>query len=43
MREDAKSLGKLQGGLNMLSVKFGKPAARFEGLIKKDPQVFNLR
>ena len=35
MREDAKSLGKLQGGLNIPYVKFGNPAPRFEGLMKK--------
>ena len=43
MREDAKSLGKLQGGLNTPCVKFGKPAPRFEGLTKKNPQISNLR
>ena len=35
MREDAKSLGKLQDGLNTTCVNFGKPAAKFVGLIKK--------
>ena len=32
MREDAKSLGKLQGGLNMPCVKFGNPPPKLEGL-----------
>ena len=43
MREDAKSLGKLQDGLNTPCVKFGNPAPKFEGLIKKTPQISNLR
>ena len=37
MREDAKSSGKLEGGLNTTCVKFGNPAPRFEGLIKQNP------
>ena len=43
MRGDAKSLGKLQGGLNMPCVKFYSPAPRFEGLIKKNLQISNQR
>ena len=35
MREDAKSLGKLQDRLNTPCVKFGKPAPKFIVLIKK--------
>ena len=34
MREDAKSLGKLQDRLNTPCVKFGKPAPKFVALIK---------
>ena len=40
MREDAKALGKLQDRLNTPCVKFGKPAPKFVGLIKKNS---NLR
>ena len=43
MRGDAKSLGKLQGGLNMPCVKFYSPAPRFEGLIKKEPANFQSK
>ena len=43
MREHAKSLGKLQDGLNTTCVNFGKPAPKFVGLIKKKPQISNLR
>ena len=43
MREDAKSLGKLQGGLNTPCVKFGNPAPKFKGVIKIKPQISNLR
>ena len=43
MREHAKSLGKLQDGLNTTCVNFGKPAPKFVGLIKKNPQISNLR
>ena len=35
MREDAKSLTKVQDWLNMPCVKFGKPAPKFVGPIKK--------
>ena len=35
MREDAKSLGKLQDRLNMPCVKFGKPDPKFIVLVKK--------
>ena len=35
MREDAKSLGKLQDRLNTPCVKLGKPAPKFVELIKK--------
>ena len=35
MREDAKSLGKLQDRLNTPCVKFGKPALKYIVLIKK--------
>ena len=38
--EDAKSLRKLQGGLNTPCVKFDSPAPSFEGLIKKKPTNF---
>ena len=41
MREDAKSLGKLQDRLNTPCVKFGKPAPKFVGLIKRNSQNFN--
>ena len=40
MREDAKSLGKLQDGLNPPCVNFGKPAPKFVGLIKKKPAIY---
>ena len=43
MREHAKSLGKLQDGLNTTCVNFGKPALKSVGLIKKTPQISNLR
>ena len=43
MREHAKSLGKLQDGLNTTCVNFGKPAPKFVGLIEKNPQISNLR
>ena len=43
MREDAKSLGKLQDRLNTPCVKFGKPAPKFIVLIKKNSQMFNWR
>ena len=43
MRKDAKSLGKLQGGLNTPCVIFGNPAPRFEMHIKKNNEFFNLR
>ena len=36
MREDAKSLGKLQDRLNTPCVKLGKPAPKFVELIKKN-------
>ena len=32
-REDVKSSGKLEGGLNTRCKKFGNPAPRFEGFI----------
>ena len=35
MREDAKSLAKVQDWLNTPYVKFGKPAPKFVGLFKK--------
>ena len=35
MREDAKSLGKIQHRLNTPFVKFGKPAPKFVELNKK--------
>ena len=41
MREDAKSLGKLQDRLNTPCVKLGKPAPKFVEVIKKDPQISN--
>ena len=40
MREDAKSLGKLQDRLNTPCVKLGKPAPKFVELIKKKPANF---
>ena len=43
MREDAKSLGKLQDRLNTPCVKLGKPAPKFVELIKKNPQISNRR
>ena len=43
MREDAKSLGKLQDRLNTPCVKLGKPAPKFVELIKKTPQISNRR
>ena len=43
MREDAKSLGKLQDRLNTPCVKLGKPAPKFVELIKKKPQISNRR
>ena len=43
MREDAKSLGKLQDRLNTPCVKLGKPAPKFVELIKKKPQISNWR
>ena len=43
MREDAKSLGKLQDRLNTPCVKFGKPAPKFIVLVKKNSQISNWR
>ena len=43
IREDTNFLGKLQGGLNTTCVKFGNPAPRFEGPIKKKPTNFQSK
>ena len=42
VREDAKSLAKLQDRLNTPCVKFGKPAPRFIVLIKKKTRKFPI-
>ena len=43
IREETIFLEKLQGELNTTCVKFGNLAPRFEGPIKKNPQISNLK